>query len=135
MAQNNDRGDLTEAIITAKLLEKNWIVLRPYGQQRFDLVAIKDNNEFVRGQCKTARYRNSSMSFPIATKGRVHATLRPYTKDQIDVFWVYLPENGKVYEIPVAHAKNKYEHSLKLTTPIRDTRKDKQLCPAEDFEL
>ena len=102
-------GDVTQAMVLARLVEVGHEVLLPFGENvRYDLV-IDHGDRFTRVQCKTGRLRHGAVIFntcsfalhnPSARRGE-----RPYQRDyrgQADVFGIYCPATKDVYLVPVA---------------------------------
>lgn len=102
---SNKIGDVTELKVAAKLAEK-YIVLFPYGQQRYDLAFdCMSENEIYRVQCKTGRLNKGVITFNTRCSTIRITGPKTYENDA-DYFGVYCPENGRVYLIPVGHCPN-----------------------------
>ncbi len=94
-------GQRTEAIILAEFLKRGEIVLMPFGDnERYDIVLDRDG-EFIRVQCKTARYIKGCVEFSTSSsqthRGRGHQNYI----GQADLFAAYCPALDKVYLVPV----------------------------------
>lgn len=95
------KGERTEGIVLARLLQLGHVVLMPFGDnQRYDLVIDEGDGKFIRGQCKTARISNGCVAFNTASVNGFTGKRKTY-KGQIDVFWVYSPDTDDVYEVPI----------------------------------
>lgn len=96
------KGEITEAIIMARLMQNGEIVLRPFGDnQRFDLVLYR-NGAFVRVQCKTARFINGTVRFSAESSYRHRGRgVKNYIGD-VDIFAAYCPVTDKVYLVPAS---------------------------------
>jgi len=94
------KGEITEAIILAKFIERGEVVLLPWGDnQRFDMVLYR-NNKFIRIQCKTGKIVNGTIR--CNAKSTNWNTLEHYDyKGQIEFFAIYCPDNKKCYMISV----------------------------------
>ncbi len=84
-----------------RLMALGRVVLMPFGNnQRYDIVVDAGDGRFIRGQCKTARLdRSGNLRFECCSTNGFTAQKRGY-RGQIEVFWVYAPHTGKVYEVP-----------------------------------
>jgi hypothetical protein len=126
------KGEYSEAIILARLLQQGKTVLKPWGDsQRYDLV-IDNGGTFTRIQCKTGRLSKDKtvLKFNTCSVG-YKASSRNY-KQEIDAFMVYSPEMDKIYYIPVDLAP-KDRCSLRLIAP-----KNKQIVKimlASDYDF
>ena len=97
------KGDISVAMITAKLLRLGVVVLRPITElSRYDIV-IDRGQGFERIQCKTGRLREGAVRFNTASNMSHHGSGKgrvPYT-GQIEAFGVYCPDNDEVYLVPI----------------------------------
>lgn len=99
------KGDVTEAYVTARLLQLGYTALRPVGDNaRYDLVIEKDGH-FGRVQCKTARWGDAdqgSLVFSVcSTNWYLRDGKRGYHGDA-DWFGVYFRPLRTVYLVPVS---------------------------------
>ncbi len=93
-------GIVTEAKVIARLLELGYTVFTPVGGYGpCDAIAELDGR-MLRGQIKTARQKTSSLAFSTIDCGRN----RKSYEDVVDVFWVYAPFQGKIYQVPAKGA-------------------------------
>lgn len=93
-----------------------------------DAIAVKDG-VVTKGQIKTACSHPPSIAFSTIDCGRN----RQGYKDVADVFWVYYPENGEIYEVPVKSASKK---SMRLRLDTSSTPgKRVRVNNASDFIL
>lgn len=99
------KGEKTEAVVLAKLLIRNEVVLQPFGDnQRYDLV-IDRNGVFLRVQCKTGRIRNSCVKFnTYSTSGG--GPKKSYI-GEVEFFGIYCPDNDKAYLVPIHDCSEK----------------------------
>src|SRR5437660_668666 len=100
------KGEITECIVLARLVQLGYECLLPWGHDRRYDIAIDDDGKLVRIQCKTARYlegKGCIMFNTCITYARVGG--KPHIKKdyrgEADYFGVYSPETGKVYLVPV----------------------------------
>jgi hypothetical protein len=114
---SKEKGEISEAIILAKLKENGKVVLIPFGQTtRYDLLVDNNDGTFTRGQCKTARLSGDSIIFNTCSCNGFNGKRKDY-KGDADVFWVYSPDTREVYEIKVEDVP-KATCSLKLSDSI-----------------
>jgi PD-(D/E)XK nuclease superfamily protein len=130
-------GDITCAVVLARLLEVFDAVLVPFGEnQRYDLV-VESKGSFVRVQCKTGRLRNGVIKFPACSINYEHPMPRKgfYARDyrgSADFFGIYCPENDAVYLVPVVNVGRK-EGSLRIA-PARNNQSER-IRWASDYEV
>ncbi len=92
-------GERFEASILACLIHSGYAVSMPFGNnQRYDMM-VDDGKQLLRAQCKTGRYENGSVCFPTAGRNGFTGERRNY-RGQADIFLVYCPTLGKVYQVP-----------------------------------
>lgn len=119
-----DKSNISEAKITAKLLEAGKTVLEPYGDnERYDL-ATEDEGEIERIQVKTATSTKdgrackfSCSSSYIDTKGLKE---KSYSKDEIDCFMVYYPKKEDIFKVDVEEAPDtdmRLRYDARVTNP------------------
>lgn len=94
------KGEISEAVIVAELLKQEYSVSIPFGNnQRYDLL-VDDGEKIERAQCKTGRIRNGCVLFSTSsTNGFTGA--KTHYQDQIEAFFVYCPDNEKIYKVPI----------------------------------
>ena len=131
---SKDKGDITEAVITAEFMKNGIIVLEPRGDnQRYDLV-IDTGNSFLKIQCKTGRYTDGKIIFSTDSSHYGHKAKdskyvhSAYTKDEVDYFAVYCPKLDTSYLI-------KFEDSSKSSCTLRveESRQTKGIRWAKDY--
>jgi hypothetical protein len=101
-------GDVTQAMVLARLVEAGYEILLPFGEnQRYDLV-IDHGDRFTRVQCKTGRLVKGGVYFPTCSTALHNPSARrgerPAQRDyrgQADLFGVYCPGTREVYLVPV----------------------------------
>lgn len=99
-------GNLTEARLLIKFVEKCFNVFLPYGEgHKVDLIFINDKNQPKRVQIKTCREtRQGTLIFNIYSNGGGYNKIT-YTKDNIDYFATEF--EGVCYLIPIEDINNK----------------------------
>lgn len=94
------KGEITEAMVLAKLIQLGYKCLIPWGHDhRYD-IAIDDDGKLLRIQCKTARYIEAQGCIEFNTAityarvgGKPH--LRKGYEGEADYFGVYSPKQGR----------------------------------------
>ncbi len=127
------KGDVTEAYVTARLLEVGKTVLKPLGDNcRFDL-AIYEDGRFLRVQCKTATWdrgyngaakeKRAGLIFAAYSSANHTAAgrKRGYRGDA-DLFGVYFPPLRRVYLVPVDECAPSEIH-LRILPPANGQRR------------
>ena len=134
-------GELSQAHITARLLEVGYIVLSPYGDgSRYDLVIEDTEGKFWRVQCKTAWMEDEGASIQFAatslrsrsTNGKVTYSRAAYV-GQVDYFAVYSHELHKTYLIPASHIGNATRMRLRVS-PSKNNQ-ERGVKWAKEYEL
>lgn len=131
------KGEITECMILARLVQLGYECLIPWGHDyRYD-IAIDDDGKLIRIQCKTARYteRRGCIEFNTAiTYARVGGKphIRKGYKGEADYFGVYSPDLGKIYLIHVEETPNGI-----ATLRVYATKNNQQkgVRWAKDYEL
>jgi PD-(D/E)XK nuclease superfamily protein len=122
-------GETTEAVILAHLIQRGDGVSLPFGNnQRYDMI-VDRGGVLMKAQCKTGRLRRGVVRFPVHSINGFTGACTSY-RGQVDVFLVWCPELGKVYEIPVDTVGTGWA-SLRVR-PCRQRTKVRQ---AVDYEL
>ncbi len=97
-----EKGDISEAMVTAAFLRSRFTVLKPIGERhRFDLV-IDRGNGFERVQCKSGRLRNGAICFATCSNMAHHGGGRKDYRGQVELFGVYCSDNDMCYLVPVS---------------------------------
>lgn len=97
-------GNLTEAMLLAKLLKIGKIVNMPFGDnQRYDLLIDEGSRVFSRVQCKTGNLKNGVITFATSSSYAHRGGKRKSYVDEIEYFGVYCPSNGESYLVPIGH--------------------------------
>lgn len=110
MANSKTVGELTELVIMTELTRRGKTVLVPWGDnQRYDLAVDEGEGRVTRIQCKTGRLKQSKGVIVFATcssyahRGKGKKSYR----GEADEFYVYCPDNGKIYVVPVMEASRR----------------------------
>ncbi|MBO0778298.1 MAG: hypothetical protein J2P37_05665 [Ktedonobacteraceae bacterium] len=132
------KGETTECIILAKLVELGYECLMPWGHDRRYDIAIDDDGQLIRIQCKTARYMEEKGCIDFNTAityarvgGKPH--IRKGYRGEADYFGVYSPEMGKVYLVPVEDVPIASSATLSLY-PTKNNQQ-KGVKWAKDYEI
>ncbi len=133
---SNNKGQISEAAITARLLQAGYIVPIPYGgTQRYDLVIEDADGKFWRIQCKSAWMDDGGRVLKFDTANHnVTGTKRDWRhyRGQCEYFAVYSAELNKVYLVPVDNVGTTRAH-LRLE-PSKNNQ-EKNVRWARDYEL
>jgi PD-(D/E)XK endonuclease len=140
--QKKALGELSEMIITVRLIQAGYTVYKSYGDSlRCDLIMEDVEGKLWKVQCKTAwldkQANNEALRFAAASNhyhyrgGRYNHARRDY-HGQVDYFAVYSPNLDKVYLIPIDQA-GKTDMKLRIITP--KGRNHYGIKMAEDYEL
>lgn len=134
-----DVGDSTQALVLARLVQAGKIVLVPFGDNRRYDLAIDENHELIRIQCKTGRLRDGAIRFNTSSVTYHHPVHRRKTlayrqdyRGAADLFGVYCPETDEVYLVPVAEVG--VNCSALRVEPTRNSQ-SKKIRWAKDFVL
>ena len=131
------KGEITESIVLAKLVELGYQCLIPWGHDsRYD-IAIDDDGKLIRIQCKTARYLEERGCIEFNTcityarvGGKPH--IRKGYKGEIDYFGVYSSDVRKVYLVPIEDAP---EGAMVLRLQPTKNNQEKGVKWAKDYEI
>ncbi|HTK11996.1 MAG TPA: group I intron-associated PD-(D/E)XK endonuclease [Ktedonobacteraceae bacterium] len=132
------KGEITEIMVLARLTQLGYRCLIPWGHDcRYD-IAIDDDGELVRIQCKTARYleERGDIEFNTAiTYARVGGKphIRKGYTGEADYFGVYSPDIGKVYLVPVKDVPPCSKAILRLEATKNNQQKGVKW--AKDYEI
>ena len=117
---SNTKGQISEAMITARLLQNGYIVLIPYGgTQRYDMVVEDADGQFWRIQCKSAWIDEDGTVLKFDTANHnVTGNKRDWRhyRGECDYFALYSADLDKVYLVPVDEVGITRAH-LRLTPP------------------
>lgn len=126
------KGEISEGVILATLLKKGDVCLLPFGNnQPYDIV-IDRNGTLLKGQCKTGRIRNGVVCFNTCSTNGFTGETKTY-RGLVDLFWVYSPEDGKVYEIKPEEVGVK-EGYLRIEA-TKDGAPQSKIRWAKEFEI
>lgn len=132
MKNTSNKGNLTQGMVLAALLQAGKKVLTPFGDGGdYDLlIENHDGESFSKVQCKTGILKNGAVKFNNYTVLR-DGSSRKYG-DKVDVYGVYCPQNGKVYLVPAAHCASSSTH-LRVS-PAKNNQAGKTRT-AEKYEI
>lgn len=130
-------GDISEAAVVTRLLQRGYVVLTPYGQNhRYDLVIEDAGGQFWRVQVKTEWLDADNTVIKFATASSYNHTANQkgwrHYQGQCDYFAVYVEQLDKVYFIPV-DVVGVTQAQLGLT-PTKN-KQEKNVRWAKDYEL
>jgi hypothetical protein len=139
-ANKKGLGERSEAVITYRLLEAGYNVLKPYGDNtRYDLVIEDADGRFWKVQCKTTWMSpdNNCIIFATASNesrikdGRWGYGRKSY-RGEIHYFAAYSPHTDKVYLVPVDHVGTTNAYLRLVET---ENKQKKGVHWARDYEL
>lgn len=128
-----ERGELTEAIVIARLIEYGYFVSLPFGDnQRYDLV-VDDRVSLHRVQVRTARDGKSygSIAFNTVSTHPLSGKKTGYA-GQIEAFIAYHPPTRIFYWIPIGECAG--SPFVMRISPARNNQKS-GIRLAADYEL
>jgi hypothetical protein len=132
----NDIGAISEAMISARLLQLGYAVYTPYGgKQRYDLLIEDAKKQLWRVQCKTAQIQNGGtiVVFHTASHNMALKDKRmKHYRGQCDFFAVYCEELNKMYLLPVDQVGTA---RAKLRLVAAKNNQEKNVRWAKDYEL
>jgi PD-(D/E)XK endonuclease len=115
------KGNAAEAAVLNALVQRGFNVLVPFGEgQPYDLGVHVPGGEFLRVQCKNARWDRGCVVFNSRTTD--HGRGRRSYLGLADAFGVFEPSTAAVYLVPVADAPG-FEGRLR----VRPTRNNQRL--------
>lgn len=132
MSETKRKGDISEAVVLAALVEAGYRVLLPWGDNApYDLV-VDTNGEFIRVQVKTGRLDNGAVKFnprSVRARGRGETAQSERYDGKADLFMVYCPQTKEIYVIPVLGCP--YAPHLRVHPPLNGQQKG--IIYAADF--
>ena len=126
------KGDISEAIIIARLLQLGYDVLEPRGDRlEYDIV-VDTSKKFIRIQCKTGLFRNGVITARCC--GHTHKEGKHQTKHyvNIDYLAIYCEDLDKVYMIDKNDIQ-KFMITLRIDESRNGQRRD--IRYAKNYEL
>jgi hypothetical protein len=125
------KGNAAEAAVLNALVRRGFDVLVPFGEgQPYDLVVHLAGGEFLRVQCKNARWDRGCVVFNGRTTD--HGRGRLAYHGLADAFGVFEPTSGDVYLVPVSDVPG-YEGRLRVH-PTRNNQRLK-IRHAKNYEI
>jgi hypothetical protein len=152
MSDTSQRGLVSHTAILHRLVELGYEVLLPWADHLgYDLAYsvteehrsfgffVHQESHIVRVQCKTARLEKDGKCFAfntVSTSPGKHSNRKRNYVGRAEVFAVYLPENGKVYMIPVSEAPQSSDMMLrfKIAGLVRGNHKKTYVVPYEEIK-
>jgi hypothetical protein len=128
-----DVGQRSEGAVLARLVDKGYRILLPFGvNQRYDLV-IDNDGELLKAQVKTGRLRDGVVEFrAVSVQCNRNRTRREHYTGEVDLFIVYCPQNRGVYVIP---AEDVPPSGMFLRVAAPRNNQSKRVRWASDYEL
>jgi hypothetical protein len=136
-SNTKDIGDKSVSKVIAMLLDKEYTVLMPFGDnKRYDVV-IEIKGQFTRIQVKTGHIRNGCIITKLYSTYKIKGKniRRHYTKEEIDCFIIYSPDMNKFYKLDIKDT-NVGEICLRINQPKSSKGNQKSRFNfAEKFEF
>ncbi len=151
MSDTSQRGLMSHTAILNRLVQLGYEVLLPWADylgydlayyvteehRNFGFFAYQESH-LVRVQCKTARLEKDGNCFAfntVSTSPGKHSTRKRTYIGKAEYFAVYLPENGKVYMIPVNEAPRSSDMILRFKSAglVRGNHKKTHTVPYEEI--
>jgi hypothetical protein len=99
MKNTKSIGEVSEAMVIARLLSLGFSVSIPFGNnQRYDII-FDDGKWLKKGQIKTGKLKKGCVRFNTSSVNGFTKKRSGY-KGQVDYFLVYCPDTEKVYKVP-----------------------------------
>ena len=117
MYSTHRKGEIAQLKVELRAIEKGIVPCRPLVESRFDLILVGEKVEKV--QVKYASYTHhatkNSISVDLRKQCRNNGKPKKYTKDEVDVVMVYLPEQDCIcrLEANMFHGKSSVNIRLK----------------------
>ncbi len=129
---SKSKGDVAELKVMQYLIEHDYTVLKPFGDNsRYDIVSEK-NGEFERIQVKYRTMDNGGIGIQRFSTTRNNKKVR-YTQTEIDCIIVYCPDNDSIYKLNICVFDNKSEIFLRIKDA--KNKQKKNIINAIDYIL
>lgn len=118
----NERGSLSEGIILAEALRCGFTVSVPWGNKaRYDLI-LEIEGELIKIQCKTGKLVNDSIRVKLTSSYLTSSgsVMHGYTKQDVDYFAIYCPQNNKKYLLPISEVVGQKSINLRISQTNRN---------------
>jgi hypothetical protein len=115
MLTTNEKGMLAEAAVIFECAKLGVPVLRPLGDQRYDL-ALDLGRQILRVQCKWAVQHDDVIVIRTRTCRRTRDGLihRPYEPGEIDAIAAYCAQTQRCYFLPTEYSVSRGAVQLRL---------------------
>lgn len=132
MSNTKTKGDVAEAKVLADLVQKEYKILIPFGEDcKFDVVAYK-GNKFTKIQCKYDGGRNEGV-ISVKCSSTNNWNVHKYTPTEIDCIAVYHQPTDKCYYIPSSLLGKNGRDELWLRILPTKNKQSKGIVWAKDF--
>ena len=130
----NQKGLIAETAIVHEAVKYGLCVLRPFSDERYDLV-LDVGGRFVRLQCKWARRRNEVVVVVCHSNRRAPEGFRrrTYSGGETDVIAAYCPDVNCCYFIPASIFSGRSQLHLRLEGTRNNQRRG--IHWARDYEF
>ena len=111
------KGDIAEKLFELECIRRCIPIYAPINSATRDDYVIVIDGEFKKVQIKYISLSNSLISISFAKGQNGRDKVLKYTKDEIDLFFVYCPDLDEWYDIPMSAAANARCLSLRTAPP------------------
>ena len=111
----NQIGDTAELAIASDLARQGYKIAFPFGDWGCDIIATKNEKDFIRIQVKNAKIRDGAVQVRTHIQDRQTGKRKTYTKAQCDYIAAYSPEMDTCYYISMEKINTSTGMSLRLT--------------------
>jgi hypothetical protein len=122
------KGQKTEATVLARLINKGYTVLEPFGDnERYDYV-IEEEGSFERVQVKTGRVEDGKIEFEVRSTGvRTRKVEREDYHGDVDSFITYCPATDEIYKVDISEVGTA-SFSIRFEEPSNNQYKGINWC-------
>jgi hypothetical protein len=135
----NRKGNISEAKVLQAFVQKDFMVLTPFGNGAPYDLAVDLYGRLLKVQVKTGRLRNGCIIFPMRRfsghigKEQKYGNGRKYQAGEIDLFAVYCPDNDAIHLIPAELGQERSEGRLRVVNTKNNQQQ--KIHWADEFEL
>jgi len=132
---SKQKGDIAEAFVIAKCLEKCWIVLKPFGDNLPYDIVVDRGFGFEKVQIKSSTYHNGSIQvYLLRVRSNTKKEIsKKYRKEDFDLLGVYSPETKKVLLVPFSKIEGKIQTNFRVEKPKNN--QSSGVVFSESFEI
>lgn len=117
---SNSKGSIGQAVIIAHLLESGYNVLTPVADGLPYDIVVERGGVYKRLQCKYRSAEAGAIKVPKRNNDYRGVGTVTYSKENIDGFAIYCPDNRGVYFVPIEDLDATAKHLCLRITPPRN---------------